>query len=64
MFQRLAPQEKRSVRLEMLKKFYLEYLVEDPIDGTSLDCEVLDIIDALKKKYKDDQGQLGVSVKT
>jgi hypothetical protein len=48
----------------MLKKFYLEYLVEDPIDGTSLDCEVLDIIDALKKKYKDDQGQLGVSVKT
>lgn len=56
----LDPREPRKVRLDRLKSYYLKYLVEDPIDGTSLDCDVLDLIEKLQEKYKNDHGQIGV----
>lgn len=42
----------RYTRLEMLKQFFLAILVEDPIDGTVFDLDVLNAIESLKEKYK------------
>lgn len=48
---RLQPQVKRRVRLAYLKNYYLSFLVEDPVDGTVFDVEVLNLIDALQRKH-------------
>jgi hypothetical protein len=39
-------------RLESLKQYYLNTFVEDPIDGSQLDNEILDFIEKLQTKYK------------
>lgn len=41
----------RKRRLEMLRLYFLNLLVEDGQDGTGFDCDVLDAIEALEKKY-------------
>ncbi len=38
-------------RLGYLLNYYLDVLVEDPIDGTNLDCDVIDAIKNLQRKY-------------
>lgn len=43
----------RQLALEKLKDYFLHDLVEDPIDGTGFDCDVLDAINALIDKYKE-----------
>jgi len=40
--------------LKMLRKFYLHNLVEDCIDGTCFDKDVLDAIKVLEEKYSKD----------
>ncbi len=57
---KLHPSTSRKVRLDRLKEYYLHNLVEDPQDGTALDCDILDMIEALQKKYKNDHGQIVV----
>jgi hypothetical protein len=54
--ERLPPQALRSERLWRLKQFYLEFLVEDRFDGTNLDGDVLDMIEILENKYRQDDG--------
>lgn len=44
----------RTERLNLLKQFFLESLVEDPIDGTRFDCDILDAIEIMEKKYKNE----------
>ena len=39
-------------KLTALKSYYLNHLVDDPIDGSRFDCDVLDALDALMGKYK------------
>ena len=39
-------------KLTALKMYYLNHLVDDPIDGSRLDCDVLDALNALIGKYK------------
>jgi hypothetical protein len=39
-------------RIDLLKKFYLRVMVEDPIDGTALDCAILDALDGVLKLEK------------
>ncbi len=42
-------------RLEILKnmkKYYLKTYVEDPIDGTNFDCDILDSFNLLIEKYE------------
>ena len=55
MHDRLPPDALRNERIRILQDFYLQYLVEDPIDGTSFDCDVLDFFDDLRKKYEEYQ---------
>lgn len=43
---------KRPEKLNRLKMFFLENLVEDSRDGTVFDCDVLDLISTLEKKYE------------
>lgn len=52
---RLPIDAPRNERLEQLKMYYLKYLVEDPQDGTRFDCDILDMIETLRKKYEKDQ---------
>lgn len=42
----------RIYKLKKLMSFYLENLVEDPIDGTYFDLEVIDLIEYLIKRYE------------
>lgn len=42
----------KAERLERLKMFFLRVLVEDPLDGTLFDCDVLNAIETLETKYK------------
>lgn len=51
---RLPTQAPRSERLERLRMYYLLYLVEDPVDGTKLDCAVLDAIKRLELEFEND----------
>lgn len=41
----------REDKLRILELYYLKFLVEDPIDGTGFDCDILDAIKELKKRY-------------
>jgi len=41
----------RPEKLRELELYYLQYLVEDPVDGTSFDNAVLDAIEDLKNIY-------------
>lgn len=41
----------RQKKIEALKQYYLYELVEDPIDGTIFDCEVLNALEELENKY-------------
>jgi len=45
----------RVEKLDMLKKFFLNSLVEDPQDGTEFDCDVLDAIESLESRYAEEQ---------
>lgn len=45
--------DSRRTRLQQLRDFYLTFLCEDPIEGTSLDCDVLDAIKKLEVAYGD-----------
>jgi hypothetical protein len=54
LFQPLDPAADRSVRLKMLKDYYLQYLCEDNLDGTPLDLEILRFIEGLESKYTPD----------
>ena len=42
----------RHGALRALELYYLRVLVEDPQDGTNFDCDVLDAISTLKRKYE------------
>ena len=42
----------RTERLEKLKMHFLNELVEDPINGTLFDCDVLEAIKQLEEKWK------------
>jgi len=54
---RLDPQAPRQERLERLKQYYLRYLVEDPQDGTTFDCAILDFLRDMEEEYKENLGQ-------
>lgn len=41
----------RPERIEAVLQYFLKNLVEDPIDGTAFDCDVIETLDVLKKKY-------------
>lgn len=43
-------------RLKALKRFYLEVLVEDPVDGTMFDCAVLNAIEHLERMFHESHG--------
>lgn len=40
-------------KVRHLIEYYLKNLVQDPIDGTRFDCDVLDALESLEKKYKE-----------
>jgi hypothetical protein len=42
----------RTARLKWLKQYFLEVLVEDPIDGTLFDSVVLNTIEDLERKFQ------------
>lgn len=48
---RVSSETTRHERIDILKEFFLENLVEDPIDGTSFDCDVLDTLEAIKERH-------------
>lgn len=52
---RVSIQSPRDIRLDKLKEYYLEKLVEDPQDGTDFDIDILKMIEELKGKYKNNQ---------
>ena len=43
----------RAQKIEEVCRYFAAEMSEDPIDGTAFDCDVLDALDAVKKKYKD-----------
>lgn len=43
----------RSERLKQLKEYFLNNLIEDCIDGTQFDNDVMKAINVLKEKYRD-----------
>lgn len=49
---RLHSRVSRKDKLEVLKQYYLQFMVEDWQDGTDFDCDVLDAIESLQIKYK------------
>jgi len=48
---RVSSESSRYDRLENLKQYFLENLVEDPIDGTPFDTDVLRSIETLQNQY-------------
>jgi hypothetical protein len=42
----------RQERLDDLLKYFFQQAVEDPIDGTPFDSDVMEAIDNLKRKYE------------
>jgi len=48
----IIPGTGRFDRLARLRSFFLRTLVEDGIDGTDFDLDVLDTLEKLGKKYK------------
>ena len=46
----------RQQKLEKTKQYFLKNFVEDPIDGSCFDCDFLDAMNFLQRKYaKTDQ---------
>lgn len=43
--------KKRKEKLYRLKMYYLTVLVEDSQDGTTFDCEVIDVINKLEEDF-------------
>lgn len=43
--------QSRADKLKAIQHFYLEHLVEEPIDGTDFDCAVLSSIQAIKDRF-------------
>lgn len=43
----------RQKKIDALKLYYLGSLVEDPINGTDFDCEILRVMDELKRQFAD-----------
>lgn len=41
----------REQKIQRLRQTFLDFLVEDPIDGTTFDCDVLDALKELEEKY-------------
>jgi hypothetical protein len=54
--ERLSPEVHRKERIAWLRRYYLTNLVEDPIDGTMFDCEILDFLRDMEEKHKNDRG--------
>lgn len=48
---RAMAETKKAQRIENLEKYFLKNLTEDPIDGTSFDCDILEQLKTLKEKY-------------
>lgn len=42
----------RTESIQKLKQYYLDHLVEDPYEGTSFDCKILDFLNVLEEKWK------------
>lgn len=51
---RLTANMTRLERINELIKYFAGKLSEDAQDGTPFDCDVLDTLEKLKEKYKDD----------
>ncbi len=49
---KMPTETSRQTRLETLLQYYLHNLVEDPIDGSPLDEDVIQAITKLKEKYQ------------
>ena len=47
----LGPFATREERIGYLKSYFTGFLVEDPVDGTSFDCAVLDALDQVALEY-------------
>lgn len=45
----------RPEKLNMLKKFFINSLAEDPQNGTEFDCDVLDAIESLESRYLEEE---------
>lgn len=43
---------RRTKTLDQLKLYFLDNFVEDPVDGTEFDCDVLNSLDNLLEEYK------------
>lgn len=52
MLDRADPETSSLERIDRLQQYYLNVLVEDPQDGTALDCDILDMLKALKLKHR------------
>jgi hypothetical protein len=50
---RVGHEVKRNERIEQLKQYFLAVHCEDPVDGTTFDCDVLDALKSLEAKYTD-----------
>lgn len=46
--------ETRVEKLRILEQYFLHHLVDDPMDGSTFDCDVLDAIKLLKARYSDE----------
>jgi hypothetical protein len=47
----IRPSAPREWRINHLRRYFLQYLVEDGQDGTRFDCAVLDALDRLEAEY-------------
>jgi hypothetical protein len=50
----VPPQTSRKMKLGRLKQYFLCFIVEDPIDGSRFDLDVLTAIEKLEKQYEND----------
>ena len=48
----------RPEKLNMLKKFFINSLAEDPEDGTEFDCDVIDAIESLESRYLEEEQEV------
>jgi hypothetical protein len=49
----MLPSTSRVERINMLRRYYLTFLVEDSVDGTGFDINILNLLDGLESHYKD-----------
>lgn len=58
---RVPVEATRLERLDQLKQYFLNFLVEDPQDGSGFDCNVLNVIEGLGAHYKDNEDDNGTT---